>query len=313
MSRRRNEGAETFACLRDWTRGQAAAERLASQLLRIEGFKSIDPSHPLGGRDGIKDSICVRNGQIWIGAVYFPRGQQLISKITDKFKQDLTGVINNQVNGIAFVTNQELRLSERKKLKNMAGQTEVELLHLERVASILDSPQCYGIRLEFLDIEMTKEEQLAFIATRDIVIERLQTALDTIVVQLNNPELLKTLSSEQIQANIPLSEIREFKSILDSIAGFNPYVISAYPFGMGKAGHINDLHVPLAELREFADLLDRIAGNSDILTSPSVIFESRRSGHIRDLRVPLPQLQEYEATLDRVIQKLQEKKQLESS
>jgi len=294
MNRKRTDGDETWNRLLNWSKGQKSSERLAAHVLRADGYKSIDPSHPLGGCDGIKDMVCVRNAQKWIGASYFPRGQQTFGKSADKFKRDLLGVAANHVDGIAFVTNQELRLGERKKLKKLAGQTEVELLHLERIASIIDSPQCYGIRLEFLDIEMSKEDQLAFIAYRDTMIAQLQCAVEAISIQLSNPRLLKTLSSEQIQASIPLSEIKEFKSILDSIVGFDPCTIT---FGVG---HVNNLRVPLTELTEFADILNRITGWS--ITSIGA--------HVRNLTVPLSELQEYEATLDRVILKLQEAKRL---
>lgn len=319
MTRRRTEGSETFARLRDSSHGQASAERLAAQLLRVEGFTSIDPSHPLGGPDGLKDVMCKRDGIKWIGAAYFPRGQQSFNAIADKFMQDLAGVETNQVDGFAFITNQELKLGERDQLKKSADGIEVELLHLERVASILDSPS-YGIRLEFPDIEMTKEEQLAYIAARDVIIERLQAALQTIVSHLQNPNLLKNLPLEQIQASIPLSEIKEFKSILDTIAGFNPFATSISPLGVGifteSPGHISNLRVPLTELKEFAEILDRIAGHRDMLIGvtglETSLFGGTKSGHIRDLHVPIVELQEYEATLDRVIQKLQEKRRLEA-
>lgn len=41
---------ETWHRLREWTDGPTRAERLAAQVLIREGFKSIDPSHPLGDR-----------------------------------------------------------------------------------------------------------------------------------------------------------------------------------------------------------------------------------------------------------------------
>ncbi|MCI2254094.1 hypothetical protein L2D08_06925 [Domibacillus sp. PGB-M46] len=59
--RRRINGDETWNRLREWTKGQTAAERLAGHILNSEGFESIDPSHPLGGPDGIKDIICTKD------------------------------------------------------------------------------------------------------------------------------------------------------------------------------------------------------------------------------------------------------------
>ena len=46
---RMGEGRETFNRLLNWDRGQAPSERLAAIILSKEGFKGVDPSHPLGG------------------------------------------------------------------------------------------------------------------------------------------------------------------------------------------------------------------------------------------------------------------------
>lgn len=162
--RRRKDGDETWFRLLQWTNGQKSAERLAMHLLRASGYTSIDPSHPLGGRDGTKDALAIHDGKTWVVAVYFPRGQKDIEEIKKKFKEDLQGVKKNQAYGMAFVTNQELRLGERRELKEINSNIPVDLFHLERIANLLDSPQLYGIRLDFLDIEMTKEEQIGFFA-----------------------------------------------------------------------------------------------------------------------------------------------------
>lgn len=37
----------------------------------------------------------------------------------------------------------------------------------ESIASILNTPQAYGIRMEFLDIEMSKDEQVAYFSTQN--------------------------------------------------------------------------------------------------------------------------------------------------
>lgn len=165
--KRRNLGRETWDRLLNWDIGQAPSERLAAHLLRSEGYESIDPSHPLGGKDGGKDIICKKDGIELLAAVYFPRGQQNFTTITKKFTGDLKGVSKNNVKGIVFVTNQELTLSERKILTDINKNIIVEIYHLERISSLLDSTNNYGIRFEFLDIEYTKEELLAFQAARD--------------------------------------------------------------------------------------------------------------------------------------------------
>jgi hypothetical protein len=153
----------------------------------MERYNSIDPSHPLGGKDGLKDFVCEKGGVKYIGASYFPRGQQRFNAIKTKFERDIEGIKKNNAGGVVFITNQELALNERSKLIEEAAPAIVDLFHLERLASILDSPQCYGIRLEFLDIEMTKEEQLAFMATSSQLYDR----LDEKLTYINNSDLLR--------------------------------------------------------------------------------------------------------------------------
>ena len=177
-------GRETFNRLLNWDRGQAPSERLAAIILSKEGFKGVDPSHPLGGKDGLKDMVLSFNGKRWIGAVYFPRGQQSFSDIKSKFTHDLSGIGANNAEGLAFVTNQEIRLSERKILTEIVPKVDVQIYHLERIASLLNTPSCYGIRMEFLDIEMSKEEQLSFFADNEQRLARIESTLDQVAVSL---------------------------------------------------------------------------------------------------------------------------------
>lgn len=178
------EGRETFNRLLNWDRGQAPSERLAAIILSKEGFKGVDPSHPLGGKDGLKDMLLSFNGKRWIGAVYFPRGQQSFTEIKTKFTHDLSGIDANNAEGLAFVTNQEIRLSERKILTEISPEIDVQIYHLERIASLLNTPSCYGIRMEFLDIEMSKEEQLSFFADNEQRLARIESTLDQVAVSL---------------------------------------------------------------------------------------------------------------------------------
>ena len=328
MSRRRTNGTETWARLRDWVHGQPAAERLAAHVLRVEGFTSVDPSHPLGGPDGLKDVKCLRQSTPFVGAAYFPRGQQVFGRIKRKFDQDIKGVDKNKVSGLAFVTNQEITLGQRQELTASAGEKHLELFHLERVATILDYPQCYGIRLEFLDIDMTKEEQLAFFAFRDSALERLQATLDKLLSPSTD------MPGHTMRDNIPLSELKEFNEVLSSI------IEPAGIFG-GSVDRIRGLHVPLRELREFEEILGRLTEGGTFFDDSSPV--SRLAGSLRQLReveeivdrliepegtfitdkigrlhVPLRELQEFEEalnrvedTVDRIVKKLRIKRGLE--
>jgi hypothetical protein len=143
---------ETWHRILEWTNDQGPSERLAAQILLNQGFTDVDPSHPLGGKDGGKDAVCMRAGRRWVMGVYFPRGQQHFNDILEKFLADLHAARGNQAEGFAFVTNQELRLSERQNLlANWPGNTEV--YHLERITAILDNPEMHAVRRQFLGID----------------------------------------------------------------------------------------------------------------------------------------------------------------
>jgi hypothetical protein len=62
--------ASTEGTLRDWRYGNTQAERLCAALLHLESFEDVNPQHPLGGPDGLKDVRCNRNGKMWIAAAF---------------------------------------------------------------------------------------------------------------------------------------------------------------------------------------------------------------------------------------------------
>ena len=116
-------------------------------------------------------------------AVYFPRGQKSFKEIRTKFENDLSGVLNNGATGIAFVTNQEISLAERAKLKKLAGTVELDLFHLERITASLDTPSMAAIRLQFLQIDGTNASSIATLrdemSTMQTRLEGLQTGGDS--------------------------------------------------------------------------------------------------------------------------------------
>lgn len=146
---------ETWHRLREWTSASGAAERLAAQVLLDQGFTDLDPSHPLGGRDGTADALAQRNGKKWVMAVYFPRGQRSFNDIKTKFVDDFAGVASNGADALAFVTNQELRRAQRKTLAD-AVSGPVEIFHLERLVAVLDQPRWSGLREQFLGITLPR-------------------------------------------------------------------------------------------------------------------------------------------------------------
>lgn len=139
------------------------SERLAAQILIFSGYRDLDPTHPLGGPDGRKDAISSL-GNKSIMAVYFPRGQQAFSIIKEKFQSDLEGARTNNAAAIAFVTNQEIRDAERQQLRNLGGNVDVDLFHLERITAILDTPDMESVRKQFLNIDFRSTTLSAGIA-----------------------------------------------------------------------------------------------------------------------------------------------------
>jgi len=194
--------------LLEWDRGQTDSERLVARILATEGYEAIDPSHPLGGRDGGKDIICKRDGESWVVGIYFPRGKKDFSEIYEKFKSDFAKTEASGSAGFAFFTNQELTLSERAKLEDKAANRWVDIYHLERIASCLDSPNGYGLRLEFLQIEMTREEQVSFINSRDQLLSEIHAAV------LRKPEAKTGTSIKTVHV-----QQTDFLGALSSISG----------------------------------------------------------------------------------------------
>ena len=154
--------SDTELRLSFWRDGSTKAERLAASALRLSGYEEIDPQSPLGGPDGKKDVLCQKGGITWVGAVYFPNGPTGFTAIKKKYQSDLGGA-PTQPKGFVFVTNQTLSPTQRKTLTalgQVAGK-EVDILHLQRLINLLDSAAGYGVRIQYLQIAMTIEEQLS--------------------------------------------------------------------------------------------------------------------------------------------------------
>lgn len=211
----------TESALRDWRYGQTQAERLITALLHLEGFEDVDPQHPLGGPDGLKDVRCRKDGLSWIAAAYFPPTHATVGEIKTKFTHDFAGVTSNSAEAFAFFVNQPLTVGERQEILGQAGQTRAELYHLERIRSLLDSPKGCGIRLEYLRIPMTEAEQWAFWssmnqdvmrklvdheARRDAKMRSMEEKLDQILERTNALGFGLLADPSHVQGTRPLPE-----------------------------------------------------------------------------------------------------------
>jgi hypothetical protein len=93
--------ADTEYKLTKWRGGTVQAERLSSALLHIEGYSSIDPQCPLGGPDGGKDLLCVKNDWKYVAAAYFPTTDKTFKYVKEKFRGDLEGVKKTWLMGLS--------------------------------------------------------------------------------------------------------------------------------------------------------------------------------------------------------------------
>lgn len=205
-------GKETRDRLLNWDYGSTTAELLCSQVLTAEGYEGVDPQHPFGGPDGKKDSLCKKDGLRFVGGYYFPRGQQTFSEIETKFLSDFEGVSVNDADAFVFVTNQELKIGERKSLSNHGKEKPVQIIHLYRLANILNSPVNYGIRQEYLQIDMNREELVAFFKQMDIAN---LTRFDAVYQKMENASLKIDEATRRIEGfatggdSFPFFSIRE--------------------------------------------------------------------------------------------------------
>ncbi|MED4006070.1 N-6 DNA methylase [Priestia aryabhattai] len=269
---RRSNGEETRYRLLDWVGSQTPAERLSSHILNVEGYKSIDPSHPFGGRDGTKDMLCVKNGYIWVGACYFPRGKQTFGTIRKKFLEDLSGVPKNQASGLAFVTNQEITLSKRKELMNLT-HFDVDIFHLDRIVNILNFPHSYGARQDFLDINMTKEEEVSAYAFSSKQLKELLYKLFEIKPNENVYNSCKfdpTVGS----AAFLLSALKE----INYANTYKDEEFDGISFSFKSLDYINDPNINLKD--DLSTLLDRYNYYDVIIADPTIMLNE-------DLELPL--------------------------
>ena len=142
---------ETWHRLLFWTDSSGKSERLAAQILLSDNYSNLEPSHPLGGPDSKKDATVYRRNKKWVMAAYFATGPKNFKSVLKKAQGDSKGVKLNNAYGLVFITNQELSLTERNKLKKALG-VPVDLYHLEKIVAILDQPHLNSLRYQFLGI-----------------------------------------------------------------------------------------------------------------------------------------------------------------
>jgi hypothetical protein len=153
---------------------QAMQEQMCLALLPLLGsYTREQPRRPKGGPDGGRDIEAVFQGTVLVwGAVGFRNGggrdEDSRKWAEQKFKDDLDRALqeNPSLPGFVFFTNIDLTPTRRENLHlhgRAKGIREVAIFDFERIRHVLDSPEGLIVRLQYLDIEMSKEEQLGLI------------------------------------------------------------------------------------------------------------------------------------------------------
>jgi hypothetical protein len=153
---------------------QLAREQLCLALLSSDRrFKGVRPRHPRGGPDGGRDVEATLDGQLLVyGAVGFVNqasdsssGQK--SRVSGKFVDDAQSAWTAcpQPAGFVFFTNLNFTVSEKDELTKQARQIgfkHAEIFDRERLRILLDSPDGFATRFQFLQIPLSEPEQATF-------------------------------------------------------------------------------------------------------------------------------------------------------
>lgn len=161
--------------LRSWLDGNVPGrERLAQAVLALDHrFSHVQPRSPLGGPDSGRDLEASFGGSIVWVAVGFVNSandsQAQRTKITRKFKQDLSRALGEKpdLTAFCFLTNVRLTPRQREQWQehgNAAGLSNTILFDRENLRVTLDSPAGLAARYQYLDVPLSLAEQNAFFA-----------------------------------------------------------------------------------------------------------------------------------------------------
>lgn len=135
-------------------------------------FTDIRPRHPRGGPDGGRDiEATYRDNLKVFGAVGFINqandSDDQKKKTKAKFSSDLESAISadSRLGAFVFFTNINLTIGEKDKLIEETkdqGVAYCEIFDRERIRIVLDSPDGFATRFQYLNIPLSEEEQASF-------------------------------------------------------------------------------------------------------------------------------------------------------
>jgi len=151
-------------------------KRLCADLLSLDQrFSQVRSRNPKGGPDQGRDIEAIFQGRyLAFGAVSFLDGANDSAphrrQIKKKFRNDLASALTHRADLDVFIffTNVALTPTDQDELRNAARALKptivVELFTREEIRAALNTPEGFGLRLGYLDIEMSKSEQTSFFA-----------------------------------------------------------------------------------------------------------------------------------------------------
>ncbi|MFP4028475.1 MAG: hypothetical protein ACLFWL_11850 [Candidatus Brocadiia bacterium] len=160
--------------LRGWLdSNQVQRERLCAHLLPLLGpYSHVECRRPKGGPDGGRDMEAKYKEDYCVWCAVGFRNSARDDKedkrwVENKFTDDLRRALEEDetLQGFVFFTNIDLTPGETDALKEFGkkeGVGHIDIFARERLRLALDSVEGWGYRLRFLDIAMSKEEQIAF-------------------------------------------------------------------------------------------------------------------------------------------------------
>jgi len=159
--------------LRNWLdSNQLDRERLALAVIKTDKrFKDVQPRHPRGGPDGGRDIQAIYEGKEVFIAVGFLNSandsDKDRKKTIRKFKSDLKRAKEKckDLQNFIFITNVNLTITQKQKAIEHARDKDIYLCDIydrERLRIILDSPDGFAIRYQYLRISLSEAEQAAF-------------------------------------------------------------------------------------------------------------------------------------------------------
>jgi hypothetical protein len=203
---------------------QLAREQLCLAVISIDKrFTEVRPRHPRGGPDGARDiQALFRESQVAFAAVGFLNqandSDEHRERVMAKFEEDLDAAtaVEPQLKVFVFLTNVNLRLSEKSELEGSArkrGITQCEIMDRERIRITLDSPDGLAARYQYLGIPLSEAEQASFFAKWGDDIQG--------VVSEGFGRLERTLNRLQFLAetNLPLSHLTVLLQLEHEYAG----------------------------------------------------------------------------------------------